>query len=368
MSRAAGAGDNHLEPALARALGIGDESLGRAMGRHDAPLMVNTELFQRLRCMAHGFPVRLAAHDDADRRLRVAHPLKVLRRESAHYMNGPGESKAAHAAYGRTTLPRPAISAILRASQFPAAEGVSMEIHDTKRVLGARRKPEARRAGDPVAVSPVTNPPDILSLAGIAEAELTPKLRQALMGLLSEVEQLKRDLGEARARIGFLERLADEDPLMPVANRRAFVRELTRMMSFTRRYGASASVVYFDINNLKQINDGYSHAAGDAALLQVAQILVHNVRDTDVVGRLGGDELGVLLVQTDQALAGQKAGQLAAAIAAEPLLWHGREIRLGVAFGVYSFSGAENAGDAIDAADRAMYAAKRHRTDSAGVG
>jgi diguanylate cyclase (GGDEF)-like protein len=243
-----------------------------------------------------------------------------------------------------------------------------MEIHHTKRVLGATRKSEARRAGDPVAVSPVTNPAEILSLAGVAEAELSPKLRQALIGLLSEVEQLKRDLGEARARIGFLERLADEDPLMPVANRRAFVRELTRMMSFTRRYGASASVVYFDINDLKQINDGYSHAAGDAALLQVARILVQNVRDTDVVGRLGGDELGVLLVQTDQALAEQKAGQLAAAIAAEPLLWHGREIRLGVAFGVYSFSGAENAGDAIDAADRAMYAAKRHRTDSAGVG
>jgi diguanylate cyclase (GGDEF)-like protein len=243
-----------------------------------------------------------------------------------------------------------------------------MEIHDTKRILGATRKPEARRAGDRVAVAPVTSPADIPSLAGVADTELTPKLRQALIGLLGEVEQLKRELTEARARIGYLERLADEDPLMPVANRRAFVRELTRMMSFAQRYGASASIVYFDINSLKQINDGYSHAAGDAALLQVARILVENVRNSDVVGRLGGDELGVLLVQTDQGLAEQKAAQLAAAIAAEPLLWQGREIRLGVAFGVYSFSGSEKADDAIDAADRAMYAAKRHRADSAGIG
>jgi diguanylate cyclase (GGDEF)-like protein len=239
-----------------------------------------------------------------------------------------------------------------------------MEIHDTKR-LGATRKPEARRAGDPVAVAPVTSPTDMLSLAGVADADLTPKLRQAMMGLLGEVEQLKRELAEARTRIGYLERLADEDPLMPVANRRAFVRELTRMMSFAQRYGTTASVVYFDINSLKQINDEYSHAAGDAALLQVARILVDNVRNTDVVGRLGGDELGVLLVQTDQALAEQKAAQLAAAVAAEPLLWQGREIRLSVAFGVHSFSGGENAGEAIDAADRAMYAAKRHRADSA---
>src|SRR5580692_3538644 len=80
---------------------------------------------------------------------------------------------------------------------FPLPRAFSMEIHHTKRVLGATRKSEARRAGDPVAVSPVTNPAEILSLAGVAEAELSPKLRQALIGLLSEVEQLKRDLGEA---------------------------------------------------------------------------------------------------------------------------------------------------------------------------
>jgi diguanylate cyclase (GGDEF)-like protein len=241
-----------------------------------------------------------------------------------------------------------------------------MEIHDNKRVLGVTRKHEARRTGDPVTVAPVAGSAEVFSLAGITDTELTPKLRQALQGLLGEVEQLKRELGEARARIGYLERLADEDPLMPVANRRAFVRELTRMMSFAQRYGSSASIVYFDINRLKQINDEYSHAAGDAALLQVARILVDNVRNTDVVGRLGGDELGVLLVQADQGLAAQKALQLAAAVAAQPLLWQGREIRLSVAFGVYSFSGGENPGQAIDAADRAMYAAKRHQPDSAG--
>jgi len=85
-----------------------------------------------------------------------------------------------------------------------------------------------------------------------------------------------------------------------------------------------------------------------------------------VVGRLGGDELGVLLVQTDQALAEQKAAQLAAAVAAQPLQWQGQAIPLGVSFGVYTFNGGENAGDAIDAADRAMYAAKRRRPTGSG--
>ncbi len=239
-----------------------------------------------------------------------------------------------------------------------------MEIRDTKPVGGAAsaRKAEARRRLDASGQSGAApEPVDVLNLAGIAETELSPKLRQALMSLLGEVDQLRRELTEARARIGYLERLADEDPLMPVANRRAFVRELTRMMSFAQRYGTPASLVYFDINNLKQINDQHTHACGDAVLLQVARILVDNVRNTDVVGRLGGDELGVLLVQADQPTAETKAAQLAAAVAAQPLLWQGKEIPLGVAYGVYTFTGGENAGDALDAADRAMYAAKRQR-------
>ena len=119
------------------------------------------------------------------------------------------------------------------------------------------------------------------------------------------------ELEEARARISSLEKLVDEDPLMPVCNRRAFVRELSRMMGLAGRYGLPGSVVYFDVNNLKQINDVHGHAAGDAALMQVARTLVESVRATDVVGRLGGDELGVLLLRTDKLLAEQKAGELA---------------------------------------------------------
>ena len=243
-----------------------------------------------------------------------------------------------------------------------------MEIRDTKPVLGAgaSRKAEARRAVAEDGSAAPAEPIDILNLAGVGEAEITPKLRQAIMGLMAEVDTLRRELGEARQRIGYLERLADEDPLMPIANRRAFVRELTRMMSFAQRYGTPSSIVYIDINDMKWINDQNGHAAGDAALTQVARVLVENVRNTDVVGRLGGDELGVLLVQTDQPLAEQKAAQLAAAVAAAPLLWQGREIPLSISYGVYSFTGGENAGDALDAADRAMYQAKRQRGAAAG--
>ena len=90
---------------------------------------------------------------------------------------------------------------------------------------------------------------------GIPEAEFTPKVRAAIMALMEEVDRLRRELQQTPARIAYLEQLADEDSLPPIANRRAFVRELSRMMSFAERYDTPASVIYFDVNDLKVIND-----------------------------------------------------------------------------------------------------------------
>jgi len=169
---------------------------------------------------------------------------------------------------------------------------------------------------------------------------------------------LRDELARARGRIASLERLADEDALIPVANRRAFVRELTRMIGFSHRYGVPASVVYFDINNMKQINDEYGHPTGDAALCHIATVLRQNVRSSDIVGRLGGDEFGVILAQTNQEQARDKAAALGATIAATPLRWGDLIIAVSAAYGVYAFSGSDEPQHAIEAADRAMYQQK----------
>jgi diguanylate cyclase (GGDEF)-like protein len=236
-----------------------------------------------------------------------------------------------------------------------------MEIRDTKSLsgVGSVRKATARKTGS--GSSDASAIEETVALAGVPESEMTPRVRQALMGLLGEVDRLRRELDDARNRISFLERLADEDSLMPIANRRAFVRELSRMMAFAQRYGTPSSVVYFDLNGLKTLNDEFGHAAGDAALQHIAQTLVDSVRNTDVVGRIGGDEFGVLLVQTDEETALNKADSLAAAIASRPLLWQGKEIALSAAYGTHSFDGSENAAEALDAADRAMYLRKRQQ-------
>ncbi len=200
---------------------------------------------------------------------------------------------------------------------------------------------------------------DVTSIMGVPEVDLTPKVHSALMALVDEVDKLRRELRDSRARVEHLERLADQDALAPVANRRAFVREMSRLISFSQRYGAPSGVLYFDLNGMKAINDTYGHTAGDHALVQVANTLLESVRETDVVGRLGGDEVGVLLAQADEATANEKAATLAAAIVAAPLIWEGHEIPLSVACGIYCFQPGEDVGTALARADKAMYADKQ---------
>jgi diguanylate cyclase (GGDEF)-like protein len=203
------------------------------------------------------------------------------------------------------------------------------------------------------------------SVLGISEEALTPELREGVARLAAERDRLRDELAKARGRIASLERLADEDSLTSVANRRAFVRQLTRTIAFTHRYGVPASVVYFDLNNMKQINDAHGHPIGDAALRHLAAVLRENTRSSDIVGRLGGDEFGVILAQTDDAQAHSKAAALAKAIAETPLR-HGKlTVAISAAYGVHAFSGTDDPQHAIEAADRAMYEQKR-ATEHAG--
>lgn len=215
---------------------------------------------------------------------------------------------------------------------------------------------QAAAAADSVGVD---RPTDTASIMGIPAAELTPKVRAAITALMEEVERLRGELETYRKRTDFLERLADEDALLPVVNRRAFVRELSRTMAFAQRYGSPSSIAYFDVNGMKEVNDNLGHTAGDAVLLHVARTLLDNVRQSDIVGRLGGDEFGVILAQADEEVATMKTMQLAELISREQVVHGGHEVSVSLAFGHYTFEGNEGTHAAIEAADRAMYERKR---------
>jgi diguanylate cyclase (GGDEF)-like protein len=225
--------------------------------------------------------------------------------------------------------------------------------------LGATRRAQAAQAYGGSASEAVRDIQDTTELFGIPEAELTPKVRTALMALMAEVARLREEIAKSHGRIEHLEKLADQDSLLTVYNRRAFVRELTRVISIAERYGTPSSVLYFDVDGMKSINDRLGHSAGDAALQQIADSLQESVRDSDVIGRLGGDEFGVILFNTDAATSLIKGKALADAINLKPMQFNDAMLPLHVTYGSYTFTGKEDPATVLAAADQAMYERKR---------
>ncbi|GAA0549768.1 diguanylate cyclase (GGDEF)-like protein [Rhizomicrobium palustre] len=197
------------------------------------------------------------------------------------------------------------------------------------------------------------------SVLGIPETEFTPRVRDAIMTLMGEVDNLRKELQKTRERLEEVERYADQDHLLPLLNRRAFVRELTRYISFAGRYGTPATLLYFDLDGFKQVNDTYGHAAGDAVLAHFARVLQDQTRDTDVVGRLGGDEFGVLLAHANVEQGRKKADVLAETLRKNPTIWQGQQIPIAFSYGAFEIKGSDTPDIAMARADEAMYAQKR---------
>lgn len=202
---------------------------------------------------------------------------------------------------------------------------------------------------------------DSVGFLGVSQAELTPAVQSALQTLLIEIEDLRGEVARLKARLAEAERLADRDALTPVLNRRAFLRELSRTAAYCQRYEVPASVVYFDLDGFKAVNDRYGHAAGDAALTTVADRLIANIRESDILGRMGGDEFALILVQSDQATATAKASALAAAVEREPFSYGDWTAPVRLSFGVREISADIDPEALLADADTAMFAAKRQR-------
>jgi diguanylate cyclase (GGDEF)-like protein len=207
-------------------------------------------------------------------------------------------------------------------------------------------------------ISAVIEPSHVM---GIPVAELTPRVRDVLMTLMQEVEALRRELNHTKEKLTEVERVADTDTLSPIANRRAFVRELSRVMSYAERYNIETSLLFFDVDGLKDVNDTHGHAAGDAVLMHVADALRANIRTSDYVGRLGGDEFAVILSHANEEQAMQKADLLQSRICDVAVPFEGKELRTAASVGVYTFGPGETPTNVIAAADKIMYQQKQIR-------
>ena len=222
----------------------------------------------------------------------------------------------------------------------------------------------ARNAPDPARSKPPSNP------SGPKAEPNAPKPRpgSAAARLAAEVERLSAELEASRLRIGELENRIDVDPLTQTFNRRGFERALTRSLAYVKRYQAAAALVFVDLDEFKPVNDRHGHAAGDAVLRAVSAALQREVRASDIVARIGGDEFAVLLWNVTEADALGKAAALEKAIYATPVRWGASTMVVGASAGVAIIGPLDSAADALGRADTAMYARKMERRQRLSAG
>ncbi len=187
--------------------------------------------------------------------------------------------------------------------------------------------------------------------------------RASVMRLAAEVDALAAQLAASRARIADLEARIDIDPLTDTLSRRGFERELKRSLAYVKRYGASAALIYVDLDAFKPANDRHGRAAGDAVLRAVAAALLRSVRASDVVARLGGDEFAVLLWNVDGKAAAAKAVALERAVHATPVQWGAATLVVGASAGVVLLGALDAPADVLARADAAMYGRKAERRE-----
>ena len=173
--------------------------------------------------------------------------------------------------------------------------------------------------------------------------------------LMDEIGRLRGEVARLETRVEELDREAHLDVLVPVANRRGLVRSLGRMIARHERHDTPAALLFVDVDGLKALNDSFGHAAGDAALIHLARLMVGSVRQTDLVARLGGDEFGILLDNADEASAMDTAARLVNAVADSDFIHEGRPLPLSVAIGVSVIAQGDSAEAVLDRADQAMY-------------
>lgn len=197
---------------------------------------------------------------------------------------------------------------------------------------------------------------DELGRLNLSYEQLVMELKQAQ----ARTERLAAELGEANAR---LRELVSRDGLTGLYNHRHFQEMLRKEIGEAARYGRELTLVLFDVDFFKRVNDQHGHPAGDAVLKRIADHVAETVRTSDLVARYGGEEFAIILPETEARDAVVLAERIRRGIEAleTPLGNNQAPLRVTVSLGLCSFRDGQSEyaqGELIEAADKALYAAK----------
>jgi diguanylate cyclase (GGDEF)-like protein/PAS domain S-box-containing protein len=168
------------------------------------------------------------------------------------------------------------------------------------------------------------------------------------------------DVSELRGLTRKMSYQATHDPLTGLINRREFERRLVEAMESAQAEEAVHMLFYMDLDRFKVVNDSCGHLAGDNMLREIASLIKEQVRDSDFVGRLGGDEFGALLIGCPIEKARQIATDVSNAVADYRFVWKDKIFNIGISIGLVEISHVSGkVQDVMSAADSACYIAKQ---------
>ncbi len=179
--------------------------------------------------------------------------------------------------------------------------------------------------------------------------------------VLTIAAQAEQCIAEQEARIHQLESLTSTDELTGLLNRRGFMEGMNRALHSARRYGEEGVLCFIDLDGFKEINDTHGHQAGDMVLRRVAELLLANVRKTDLVARLGGDEYAVLFIHAVKQVGRKRAEILRQILNASGLAFGEIAIPIRASIGSADYNGWSVPEEVLGKADRAMYRQKSRR-------
>jgi len=208
---------------------------------------------------------------------------------------------------------------------------------------------------------------DRIAMLGIPEEQMTPEVNLAVSALMEKLDDVNRELSRTKENLAEIERLVDVDPVAPIPNRRAFMRRLMWAITMHERYNHPSTILFFDLNDFKQINDEYGHAAGDMAIRHVSQLLANTMRESDFLARIGGDEFAVIMYYAGEEAAKKRGSKIAEKLEKTPLVFNGKHLKLSTAYGYYSLQSGDDAESALASADTSMYMDKRRSKSTASI-
>lgn len=190
------------------------------------------------------------------------------------------------------------------------------------------------------------------NILGIISWSAISQFRHTQFNIQTELEQAKQ-----RAEI-----LARTDPLTEAYNRRAFIERGEQEFARAVRYQRNLSLIMFDLDNFKSINDRYGHPTGDIVLKRFTQQFAHEIRSQDMLARLGGDEFGLLLPEANQESAQQTAKRICEEFYKTAISFNGHTLHASISAGVSTLTPTdESFGVLLQRADQKLYQFKRAR-------